>query len=57
VVLIEQDSDFTLNTSFRSDSSIGIIGDLDIITSMEMQDYTAEEPEKRERPEKRKKLR
>jgi hypothetical protein len=56
-VLIEQDSDFTLNTSFRSDSSIGIIGDLDIITSMEMQDYTAEEPEKRERPEKRKKLR
>lgn len=55
VMLIEQDSDFTLNTSFRSDSSIDILGDLDIIGSMEMQDYTAEEPERRERPEKRKK--
>ncbi len=54
-MVIEQDSDFTLNTSFKSDSSIDILGDLDIIGSMEMQDYTAEEPERREKPEKRKK--
>jgi hypothetical protein len=57
VLLIEQDSDYTLNTSFRSDSSIDIIGDLDIITSMEMQDYTADEAERREKPEKEKRKR
>ncbi len=55
VLLIEQDSDYTLNTSFPSDSNIDIIGDLDIISSIEIQDYTAEEVERRERPEKRKK--
>jgi hypothetical protein len=57
VLLMEQESDYTLNTSFRCDLAIDIIGDLDIITSMEMQDYTAEEVERRERPEKRKKAR
>jgi hypothetical protein len=55
VMVIEQETDFTINTSFKSDSSIDIIGDLDIIGSMEMQDYTAEEPERKEKPEKRKK--
>lgn len=33
--MVEQESEYSLSTSFRSDSSVDIIGDLDLISSME----------------------
>jgi hypothetical protein len=46
-LIVEQENDHTLTSTFRSQSAIDIIGDLDILNILNFENIILEEPHKR----------